>query len=388
MPISTHISKSIPQKIPEATPPKIQPPVCIEMIGNVPLRDQIQTIDCSQQGPSFTLLWGEGTDGIGLKGYDPSACNGISSGALPAHIQAMEDGTMWIADGYGPRLVQVSSTGEIIDEILLPELRRPDISQIPALVGFTFQITEDQILYVMDTAKKRILYYGMEGDFRGSFDIGYIFYNPERLLQVEPFFSVLPGPIFRIQIHMKADEDRLLSDIEEFPIKDVAATSAQGFYDVPLQPSNHIGMYVNKVARIISIFDPSQEEAFCSYGSEVKFSLPPAHFSSEKYSFQLQQIHYKTENHTFTTKITLLEPQWKGGGFLGGDKNGAIYYWVDSQTIGIIDPLHQQTPEIKVHYIKIPKGFLHPVAVLPGGGVVGMRTKKETIEVYRFIAET
>jgi len=388
IPVSTTISRLPSPKTPKAIPQQLQQPICIEMIGNVPVRDQIQTIEYSQQAPSFTLLWGEGSDGIGLKGYDPSACNGISSGALPTQLQAMEDDTLWIADGYGPRLVRVSSRGEIIDEIPLPELRRPEISQIPALVGFTFHIAEDQILYVMDTAQKRILYYSMEGEFRGSFDIGFVFYNPERLLQVDPFFSVLPGPIFRIQIHMKANENRLLSEIEEFATKDVATTSVQGFYDVPIQPSTHIGLYVNKVARIISIFDPSQEEAFFSHGSEVKFCAPPTNFSSEEMSFQLQQTRYKTMSPTSITTISLFEPQWEGGGCLGCDKNGAIYYWVDSHTIGIIEPLHQQNPEMKVRYMKIPKGFMHPVAVLPGGGIVGMRTEKELIEVYRFIAET
>ncbi|MDD4614172.1 MAG: hypothetical protein PHI40_02030, partial [Caldisericia bacterium] len=285
-------------------------------------------------------------------------------------------------------LVQVSSTGVIIGEILLPELRRPEISQIPALVGFTFQITEEGMVYVMDTAQKRILYYSMEGDFRGSFDVAYIFYNPDRLLQVDPFFSVLPGPVFRLQMHIKTDQNRQLSEIEEFPIEDIPDTLIKGFHDIPIQPSIHIGMYVNKVARILSIFDPSQEEATFSHGIEAKLMVPSKKFLSEGVTFQLQQIRYKsTEPYSFAT-MSLIEPHWEGGGILGCDTKGALYYWVDSHTIGIIESLHQQSPDTKVQYLLIPEGFLHPVAVIPSGGVVGIRTKKEILEVVRFIAES
>jgi hypothetical protein len=366
----------------------VQKPSIVEIIGRIPQRESIQTIDCSQQKPSFSLAWGVEENGIGLKGYDPDACNGISSGAIPTQIQANQDGSYWITDGYGPRLVKISGEGEFLRDISLPQLRRKEIVDIPALVGFTFQKTEDGIFYVMDTRQKKIHYYSEEGIYQGCFDIGYIFYNPNRLLQVDPFFSVLPGPIFRIQVQVKTSLDRSKPDVELFPVEDIEQGFSKGLFDVPLQPSYQIGLYVNKVARVLQIFNPTKEDSFFSHEWETKMNSIPFKMIDEKLTFQLQQICYKNKTIQSITKMNLIEPNWKSGGLIGCDQNGSIYYWVDSQTIGIVGLLQQQSPEVSVQYILLPKVPLHPVAVMPEGGVIGVYSNKNSLEVYRFIAQS
>ncbi len=366
----------------------IQQPSIVEIIGIIPHRDSVQTLDCSQQKPSFSLSWGVGEARMGLKGYDPDACNGVSSGAIPTQIHANQDGSFWITDGYGPRLVQISSKGEFIRDISLSELRRKEIGEFPALVGFTFQKTEDGTFYVMDTRQKRILYYSEDGVYQGCFDIGYIFYNPNRLLQVDPFFSVLPGPVFRIQVQVKTSIDRAKPNIDLFPVEELDQELSRGLFDVPLQPSFKMGLVVNKVARVLRVFDPTEEDSCFSFHWETKMKSIPPIVMQEKLTFQLQQICYKNETIQTITKLDLGEPNWSSGGLLGCDQNGSIYYWVDSHTIGIIGVLQKQSPEVSVRYLTLPRIPLHPVAVMPEGGVIGIHLKKNSLEVYQFIAQS
>jgi len=336
LPIHQLEEKNISSPQTESLPTDLQKPSIAEIIGMLPQRESIQTIDFSQQKSNFSLSWGVEETGIGLKGYDPDACNGISSGAIPTQIQANQDGSFWITDGYGPRLVKISGQGEFLRDISLPQLRREEIVDIPALVGFTFQKTEDGTFYVMDTRQKRIHYYSEEGVYQGCFDIGYIFYNPNRLLQVEPFFSVLPGPIFRIQVQIKTSVDRSKPDVDLFPVEDIEHGFSKGLFDVSLQPSYQIGLYVDKVARVLQVFDPTKEDSFFSHEWETKMNNIPFKMIDNNLTFQIQQICYKNKTIQSITKMNLIEPNWKGGGLIGCDQNGSIYYWVDSQTIGIV----------------------------------------------------
>ena len=372
----------------DSLPSDIQQPSIVEIIGTIPQRDSLLTIDCSQQKPSFSLSWGVGEARIGLKGYDPDACNGVSSGAIPTQIQANQDGSFWITDGYGPRLVKISSKGEFIRDISLSELRRIEISDVPALVGFTFQKTEDGTFYVMDTRQKRILYYSEQGDYQGCFDIGYIFYNPNRLLQVDPFFTVLPGPVFRIQVQLKTSMDRSKPGIDLFPVEELDQNLPRGLFDVPLQPSCKMGLYVNKVARVLQVFDPTEEDSCFSFHWETKMRSLPLKVIHENLTFQLQQICYKNDSIQSITKLDLNEPNWSSGGLIGCDQYGSVYYWVDSRTIGIIGNLQKQSPKVSVQYLTLPQIPLHPVAVMPEGGVIGIHLKKKSLEVYQFIAQS
>lgn len=369
-------------------PTDIKQPSIVEIIGMIPHRDSVKTLDYTQQKPNFSLSWGVGEARIGLKGYDPDACNGVSSGAIPTQIQANQDGSFWITDGYGPRLVKISTKGEFIRDISLPELRRVEISNIPALVGFTFQQTEDGTFYVMDTRQNRIHYYSEEGVYQGCFDIGYIFYNPNRLLQVDPFFSVLPGPVFRIQVQVKTSTDRSKPSIDLFPVEELDQNLPRGLFDVPVQPSCKMGLYVNKVARVLQVFDPTEEDSCFSFYRETKMKNLPLSVIHENLTFQLQQICYKNDSIQSITKLDLNEPNWSSGGLLGCDQYGSIYYWVDSRTIGIIGDLQKQSPEVSVQYLTLPQIPLHPVAVMPEGGVIGIHLKKKSLEVYQFIAQS
>ncbi|MCK5849022.1 MAG: hypothetical protein KAH01_07505 [Caldisericia bacterium] len=344
---------------------ELSEPETIVLKCSIPVIENIQVIN-SPEIENTTIQWGGGVHGIGMMGYNPGACNGLSGGAIPTQVKMLNDGSFWIADGYGPRLVLYTKDGFIKKYISLNQLRRDELKELNALCGFTFQIDNDGTIYVLDTRKKTIYYYNSQGEYYGCIDLHYVFENPSTLLEVQPLFSILDGPLFSIVVTQKNEKQEL----------------NKGFGNVPITPSEMKGLIINKTARIISSFNPTKTKMY--WNSLVKTEmLQPKETKNENAntSFILKQTFYGDGGKIISADV--IEPNWQGGGIIGTDSLNRIYYWVNSEIVGILDPLLNQTPKMQVKYLRIPKCHMHPVGVIPTGGIFGLSLKKDDIHVIK-----
>ena len=354
-------------KITQDVPVELTEPEIIVLKCSIPSIEKVPITD-SPEIENIIIQWGEDVEGIGMMGYQPGACNGLSGGAIPTQIKMLNDGSFWVADGFGPRLVLYTKDGYIKQFIPLNQLRRDELKEINALCGFTFQIDNDGTIYVLDTRKKTIYYYDSYGEYNGCIDLKYIFEDPTKLLEIQPFFSIIEGPLFSIVVTIISDK------------KD----SRKGFRNVPIISSETTGLIINKTARIISSFNPIESEMHVNNSVKTEM-LQRKGLENENSdtSFILKQTFFDEQEKVVLADV--IEPNWQGGGIIGTDSFNRIYYWVNSEIVGILDPLMTQTPKMKVKYLKIPKGYLHPVGVMPNGGIFGFTLKKNEIHVMKII---
>ena len=117
----------------ESSIPPIQKPSSTKKIQH--FEAKLKTSDPLDWRLLFELPWGEEAPAVGGSGYDPGSGNGVSGGAMPLDLRVDVKGDLYLADGYGPRMLHFSASGRLQKVLEWDFLRPPHFSSSPALCG-------------------------------------------------------------------------------------------------------------------------------------------------------------------------------------------------------------------------------------------------------------
>jgi len=315
---------------------------------NIINNDKNTTI--STLSPLFKIIFGEDKKQIGKLNYDPGASNGISGGAIPTDIK-INNNEILIADGYGPRIVRYSMSGEYLGDIDLKELRPDELKDYKALCGFKFDVDNLNNIYVLDSEKAVIWIYNKDKLLR-KIDIKNIL-KEYSILDVHPYLMISNNGYIFLKLTVS------LNDKDNY-----------GYDYIPVNKSKIIGAILTNNGNYIASYDPDLN--FISL-KDVFYTIS----STDEKGFNISG--YKLEDNRLIEKMKLIidDPEWEYGDLINSSNENNIYYLSKNNGISEINLISETRKSIILPDLKY-----HPITVSKDGIIAFLDINYSEIEVY------
>jgi hypothetical protein len=309
----------------------------------------------------FDIAWGEEAPALGGKAYDPGSGNGISGGAMPLELRINSQGDSFISDGYGPRMVQLNSKGELIATLNWKLLRPDHFHYAPALSGFRAERDMLGQWHVLDTEKRRIYCYDDEGRWIKTHFLDSLLADQYVLHDVHPVFAVAGKDHYFLQL----------------TVSDPRVSPGQVLTGIPVREATLTGLWL---------------DACFGISTEVSPDLLPFAYgyhqwhirASDEHDFLIQREEWQDNQWRAQSQWIPEGYQHSGGDLIGLDDAGILYWWADRNAIACLDTINH-------HYEiwSLPRhGLYHPAAVHPGGGVVLLEAEEKSLSLYYLSKKT
>lgn len=316
--------------------------------------EDFQKLNLTSSKESFYLYFGKGKENIGGEKYDPGASNGISGGAIPTDIKVNKEGEIFLADGYGPRIIKFSKSGKYLDEINLNELRPIELKQYKALCGFQFDLDGYENIYVLDSEKQIIWIYSGK-TMNSTIDLSEALRNYFTILDVQPLINVTDaGNIFL-----------------KLTVVDSENGESYGYDNIPVKKSKIIGVIINIDGKFITTYDPNF--SFIE-SNDIYYTIS----SYDERGFTISSFRVIGNKLKLIKKITIEDENWNNGDLIG-IRNDKIYYWIGENKIGVIDLTKKSLSEID-----LPNLQFHPITITKDGFLISLNINYNGAKVFIF----
>jgi hypothetical protein len=339
--------------------PPIQKPSATQKIQH--FEAKLKTSDPLDWTLMFQLPWGEKAPAVGGRGYDPGSGNGVSGGAMPLELRVDSKGDLYLADGYGPRMLQFSNTGRLQKVLEWDFLRPLHFSSSPALCGYRWAVDYLGRWHILDTEKRQIHCYDQNGQWIKTHSIDKFFNDRFMIHDVHPVLQVAGKDLYFLQV--------TLSSLDESP--------KAGMNQIPVLSYQQQGIWLN-------VCEGDYQLTEISYLPFV-YGLDAWSISKDiDQAFIVQHETLLNLEWTVDKKWTLKDYISQGGDLIGIDHQGILYLWSGPRQIVCLDTLQHRyqiwdLPQAQVY---------HPVAVHPQGGLVLCAASDNFISFYRIVSQT
>jgi hypothetical protein len=305
----------------------------------------------------FELPWGEQAPAVGGRGYDPGSGNGVSGGAMPLELMVDSKGDLFLADGYGPRMLHFSSNGRL-QKVLDWELLRPlHFSSSPALGGYRWAKDTLGRWHILDTEKHQIHCFDQNGQWIKTHAIDSFFKDSFIIHDIHPVLQVAGKDLYFLQL--------TLSPLDEPP--------QPGMNQLPLQKYEQKGVWLDVCFGDLKMRDISYLPYV--YGLDA-WSIS----HTQDHLFFIQHERLQNMEWIVDKKWTLKDYHSQGGDLIGIDRQGLLYFWSGPNQVLSLDTIRNT-----YQYWHLPLAHVyHPVAVDPQGGLVLTAASDHFIRFYRW----
>jgi hypothetical protein len=316
---------------------------------------KLKTSDSLDWTLLFELPWGEEAPAVGGRGYDPGSGNGVSGGAMPLDLRVDAKGDLYLADGYGPRMLHFSSSGRLQKVLEWDFLRPPHFSSSPALCGYRWAMDFQGRWHILDTEKRQIHCYDQNGQWIKTHSIDSFFKDRFIIHDIHPVLQVAGKDLYFLQVTLSSLDESVKEGMNRVPILNY---QLQGLWldvcegDYQLTEISYLPFVYGLDAWSISL---EQDQPF---------------FIQHE---SLHQMGWAVDK-----KWTLKDYLPQGGDLIGIDHQGLLYFWSGPQQIVCLDTLHHS-----YQVWTLPRTHVyHPVAVHPLGGLVLCAASDHFIRFY------
>ena len=200
----------------ESPIPPIQKPSTAQKIQH--FEAKLKTSDPLDCTLLFELPWGEEAPAVGGRGYDPGSGNGVSGGAMPLDLRVDAKGDLYLADGYGPRMLHFSSSGRLQKVLEWDFLRPPHFSSSPALCGYRWATDFLGRWHILDTEKHQIHCYDQNGQWIKTHFIDSYFKDRFIIHDVHPVLQVAGKDLYFLQLTVSALDQSAKTVMNQIPV--------------------------------------------------------------------------------------------------------------------------------------------------------------------------